>query len=174
MLKLAKIADETTKEVVVAISDTPDEAYFLEQGYTWQDVEEGFDLHWYLTGQAHQSTLDKLKIQSWERIKEKRDMLEQSGVPYMGKVLDSNSLSVQRIAVAVQAAQAAITAEQDFSLDWTCADNTVLTMTAQEAIGISVTLAQHANTLHQIARNLRLQIDAAETAEELGKITWPE
>lgn len=107
-------------------------------------------------------------------IKSKRDQLEQSGVPYLGKVIDSDTVSVQRIAIAVQAAQAAISAGVEFALDWTCADNTVLTMTAAEVVGMSVALAQHADSLHQTARGLRERIEAATTAEELAAIKWPE
>lgn len=119
-------------------------------------------------------TIDELKAAKWAEIKTKRDTLEQSGVPYLGKIIDSDTISVQRIAIAVQAAQAAINAGIDFTLDWTCADNTVLTMTAAEVVGMSVALAQHADSLHQTARGLRERIEAATTAEELAAIKWPE
>ncbi len=119
-------------------------------------------------------TLAELQAAKWANIKERRDTLEQSGLPYMGKVLDSDILSVQRIAIAVQAAQAARSAEIDFTVDWTCADNSVLTMTAEQVVGIPVALAQYSDNLHQIARGLREQIEAAQTAEELAMIIWPE
>lgn len=119
-------------------------------------------------------TLDELKTAKWAEIKAKRDTLEQAGVPYLGKVIDSDTVSVQRIAIAVQAAQAAISAGVEFALDWTCADNTVLTMTAAEVVGMSVALAQHADSLHQTARGLRERIEAATTTEELAAIKWPE
>lgn len=119
-------------------------------------------------------SLDELKAAKWTEIKEKRDQLEQSGVPYLGKIIDSDPVSVQRIAIAVQAAQAAISAGVEFSLDWTCADNTVLTMTAEQVVGMSVALAQHSDSLHQTARGLRAKIEAATTKEELDAIVWPE
>jgi hypothetical protein len=129
---------------------------------------------------AYVPTLDELKTGKWEQIKAKRDAIEQSGVPYMGKILDSDPLSVQRIAIAVQAAQEAIKAGQPLTLDWTCADNTVLTMTAEQVCGIPVALAQHSDGLHQIARGLSEDIfgsdtnTGATTAEELQAIIWPE
>lgn len=118
--------------------------------------------------------LEEIKDEKWNEIKNIRDQKEQSGVTYMGKVLDSDTLSVQRISIAVQAAQTALAAGQDFAIDWTCADNTTLSMTAEEVIGIPVALAHYSNSLHQIARELREQIEKATNEDELAATVWPE
>ena len=118
-------------------------------------------------------TLDELKATKWESIKKTRNTLEQAGVPYMDKILDSDALSVQRITIAVQAAQASLSAGQSLTLDWTTQDNTVLTMTAQEVCGIPVALAMHSDSLHQIASGLRERIESAQSKEEIGAIMWP-
>lgn len=123
---------------------------------------------------AYVPTLEELKERKWAVIKTERDRLEQSGVPYLGKILDSDTLSVQRVAIAVQAAQAAIAAEQPFTLEWTTQDNTPLTMDAAQVVGMSVALAQYSDSLHQTARGIRERIEAAKTAEELEAIKWPD
>ncbi len=123
---------------------------------------------------AYVPTLTEEKIKKWDTIKSERDRLEQSGVPYLGKIIDSDMTSIQRIAIAVQAAQVAIAANVEFSLDWTCSDDTVLTMTASQVVAMSVALAQFSNDLHQIARGLREKIESATTKEELDLIVWPE
>lgn len=123
---------------------------------------------------ANVPTLAELKAAKWNEIKAERDRREQSGVPYLNKVIDSDTVSVQRISIAVQAAQAAISAGVAFSLDWTCADNTVLTMTACQVVGMAVSLAQYSNQLHQIARGLREQTEAAATLGEIDVIKWPD
>ncbi|TCL35659.1 uncharacterized protein DUF4376 [Anaerospora hongkongensis] len=123
---------------------------------------------------AYVPTVEELKERKWGEIKEKRDRLEQSGVPYLGKVLDSDTVSVQRIAIAVQAAQAAIAAEQPFTLEWTMQDNTAVEMDAVQVVGMSVALAHYSDSLHQTARGIREQIEAATTAEELANVKWPE
>lgn len=120
------------------------------------------------------ATLEEEKAAAWKNIKAERNRREQAGVPYLGKVIDSDPTSVQRISIAVQAAQAAIGAGQDLSLDWTCQDNSVLTMTAEQVVGMSVVLAQYSTGLHQIARELREQIEAATTAEEVQAVKWPD
>ena len=127
---------------------------------------------------AYVPTLTDIQASAWSRIKAERDRREQSGAPYLGKVLDSDEKSVTRISIAVQAAQAAISAGTAFSLDWTMQDNSVVTMTAAEVVGMSVALATHSNGLHLAARAVREKILAAtdaagvEAAEKV--VVWPE
>lgn len=117
-------------------------------------------------------SLNELKEIKWNKIKTIRNNLEQSGVPYLGKILDSDTLSVQRISIAVQAAQTAVALQIEFDLPWTMQDNSVIVMSAQEVIGMSVALAQYSGQLHEKARLLRIEIDHAETKEELDEIVW--
>lgn len=78
----------------------------------------------------------------------------------MGKTLDSDSTSVQRISIAVQAAQGALAASvEGFTMDWTMQDNTIIAMTAEQVIGMSAALAAYSNALHERARVLRDQIE---------------
>lgn len=119
-------------------------------------------------------TLQELKQCKWNEIKVERERLEQAGVPYLGKTLDSDAISIRRMAVAVQAAQAAIVANTPFMLNWTMKDNTVVTMDAEQIVGMSVALLQYLDSLHQISRALRMQIEAAETAEQVANIQWTE
>lgn len=102
-----------------------------------------------------------------------RDQKETEGFPYMGKVIDSHERAAARIFGAVQAAQAALSANQPFSIDWTCADNSILTLDAQGMIGMSVAMAEYANALHETARTLKSQVDAATTQAELDAVEWP-
>ncbi|WP_051296443.1 DUF4376 domain-containing protein [Anaeroarcus burkinensis] len=123
-------------------------------------------------------TLAELQAQAWNRIKTERDRREQSGAPYLSKILDSDEKSVTRISIAVQAAQAAISAGTEFSLDWTMQDNSVVTMDADQVVGMSVALAAHSNAIHQAARVARIAIDEAKSDKEVEAaekaIVWPE
>ena len=109
-----------------------------------------------------------------KKIKTEHDYLEHSGLPYMGKILDCDPVSVQRITVAVQAAQDALAAGREMNILWTCQDNSTVEFTAEQICGIPVALAIHSNQLHQTARQLKGAVDAATTPEELESITWPE
>lgn len=114
-------------------------------------------------------TLDEIKTLKWNEIKAERDKAEQSGCPYMDSILDSDSLSVQRINTAVQAAQVV---GDSFAVDWTMQDNTVIHMTYADVLGMPAALAVFSNDLHEKARGLREQINEAETAAEVEAITW--
>lgn len=116
-------------------------------------------------------TVQEVANQKWTEIKTARDAAEQSGCPYMDKTLDSDTTSVQRIAIAVQAAQQSITAGAvDFTLDWTMQDNSTIKMTANEVIGMSAALAAHSNSLHERARQCREQIEQIAVDYEKGEM----
>lgn len=127
---------------------------------------------WRAAGTPPTRTLEQVKTDKREQINSIRDNLEQSGFPYMDKVIDSNPVSVQRITVAVQAAQAAIGAGQPFAITWTCQDNSTLELDAVGMMGMPVALAMFANTLHEAARAKKDLIDAATTIEEVEAVTW--
>ena len=114
-------------------------------------------------------TLDELKSKKREEINQARDATEQGGFEYLGKTFDSDPISCQRISMA---AQAMALAPEGATITWTCQDNTTIDLTAQDLVGLVVALATWSNTCHQKATELKAKIDAAQTAEELEKITW--
>lgn len=120
------------------------------------------------------SELELAQAAKWSQVKAERDRLETSGFPYLGKWIDSDARSVQRITGAVQAAQAALAAGAAFEIGWTCADDSVLKLDAQQMLGMTVALASHANALHVVARDLREVIYAEDaTAASVAAVAWP-
>lgn len=117
--------------------------------------------------------IPQLRADKWAEIKKVRDDLEQAGFPYLGKVLDSDPVSVQRITTAVQAAQAAEASGTPFEISWTCADNTPLALDGPGMLGVPAALAAYGNSLHQTGVALRQAIEAATTPEAIAAITWP-
>lgn len=107
-----------------------------------------------------------------------RDQREQGGFTYAEKIIDSDMASCIRIAGAASAAQAALGQQQPFGVDWTCADNSVLSLDALGVIGMLAALATHSDAMHQHARALKAQIEAAEDAAAVEAIDieagWPE
>lgn len=117
-------------------------------------------------------TLEDVKRDCRSQINAERDTREQAGFPYLDKVLDSDAKSVQRISITVQAAQAAMAVGQPFSVDWTCQDNTTLTMDAAQVMGMPVALALYAKQLHEHAQTRKAEIDAATTIEDAESVHW--
>lgn len=158
----------TNVGVVIMINETSyaigKTAFFNLYGKYWQAFNAA--------GTPPLRTLDQVKTDKREQMNSKRDNLEQSGFPYQGKTIDSNPVSVQRITVAVQAAQAAIGAGQPFAITWTCQDNSTIELDAVGMMGMPVALAMFANGLHETARAKKDLIDAATTIEEVEAVTW--
>ena len=89
-------------------------------------------------------------------------------------MFDSDERSVLRIT------QAALTAQvvgAGFTIDWTAADNSTVTLNQAAMLGMPAALAMRANALHQHAAALKAQIAAAADAMALAAIDivtgWP-
>ncbi len=115
-------------------------------------------------------TLDDRKATLRSAINAERDRREQGGFEHAGKRFDSDATSVIRINAAVNTAVAAVLAESEFSVGWTAADNTTVTLTAQEFLEFSAALAQHSNTQHVRARSLKEQLDRAEDEAAVSEV----
>ena len=110
---------------------------------------------------------------AWTAIKSERDRHERLPLDYLGKQLDFDALSSDRLTWAIAAARSAIAeGKADFKLEWTCADNSPMTMTAQQIVDLPTAVAQRSDGLHRRARELRAAIDAAKTVEDLQKVVW--
>lgn len=118
-------------------------------------------------------TFEELKALKIEAINEERDLREVSGFAYLGKVFDSDERSTDRIQIAALAAQAAITTGNEYSVNWTTADNSVIALDAPGVLGMVVAFAQHGSQLHETAKTLKAQAASATTAAQLEQIVWP-
>lgn len=170
MKKYAKIINEETKACEVGLGTNS--AFYKSIGMTEMDVEQSFDGSWYLLGYAPQKSLDELKQAKRDEINKARDNAEQGGFEYLGKMFDSDPVSCQRIALASQTALISKQASQEFSVEWTCQDNSKITLSADETIGLSVALTQWSNSCHVKASELKALVDKAETKEEVDAISW--
>jgi len=113
-------------------------------------------------------TLDDLKLQQWEAIKVQRTTAEYAGFTWDGSVFDSDAISQQRIAGAVQLA----TLSSLFTINWTLADNTVRTLNQQQMLAVGLTLGYHINTVFTKGQALRSSIESASTKEAIESICW--
>lgn len=113
------------------------------------------------------ANLEMLRLRTKALFNAERDRREEAGFGYLGKVFDSDSRSVQRITVSVQAAQAALAVGAPFSVEWTTQDNSKIILDAAQMMGVPVALAQYADALHVHASARKAQIAAATEAELL-------
>lgn len=111
--------------------------------------------------------LENYKLQKKSEINNIRNMKETSGFTYLDKVFDSDDKSVLRIYGANDLAIKCKENNTPFTIDWTCQDNSQITLNADEMMGVSVALAQFSNKLHQKASNIKEAISNASSKEEI-------
>jgi hypothetical protein len=109
---------------------------------------------------------------AWSRIKGARDAAEFGVFTWSGHTFDGDESAQRRLAMAEQAAQRAVAAGLSPTIDWTLADNTAVTLSAQDVIAAFAAMTDNIRAAHDKARALRAQIEAATTVEQLEAITW--
>lgn len=117
-------------------------------------------------------TLDKAKAEAKTRINLSRDEAERGGFEAYGKVFDSDDKSINRILSAAQAASAAKAASLPMSVEWTCADNSTITLDADMLLALPLHMAMAGNAIHAKAKALKASIDAASSISEIEAIVW--
>lgn len=156
-------------------NNTPFESVAKELGWTItieeSQTERAYDGSLWEKGYAPKKPLEEIKQEKREETNQARDKAEQGGFEYLGKVFDSDPISCQRISCAAQA-MSLVPASEENKIVWTCQDNTTIELTAAELSGLVVALSQWSISCHTKASELKAQIDAAKTAEELEAIVW--
>lgn len=157
------IKEETTEIVQVPVTK--------EETYTEIELHRFFKINEIPAPVIPEPTIDELKAQKRAEINQVRDLAEQSGFEYMGKMFDSDQVSCIRIS---SAAQAMSLADDTTTITWTTQDNSTIDLNKAQLMGLVVALAKWSNECHQKATALKAQIEEAKTKEELDKITWYE
>ena len=112
-------------------------------------------------------TIDELKAQKLTKFKTIRDAEEVKPIAYNGNLFDFDEKARDRINSAIIALS--ITGR---SIEWTTADNTNVTVTADDLRGVIAAVAVRSNELHVKYRQLKEQVEACTTKKELEKIVW--
>lgn len=112
-------------------------------------------------------TLDELKAQKLTELKTIRDTEEVKPISYQGYCFDYDDKARDRINSAIIALS--ITGQ---SIEWTTAGNTEVMVTADDLRGIVANVAVRSNQLHAKYRELKEQVLACTTAEEVAEIVW--
>lgn len=107
---------------------------------------------------------------AWQVVKSQRDAKEFGPFVWNVYTFDGDIDAQRRINLAVMGAQAALIAGQPWSMDWTLADNSVVTLSASEMVAVAQALGANIAAAHEEARLKRVAIEAATTVEELENI----
>jgi hypothetical protein len=145
------------------------------------EVERHGDLsreRWDREAGAWVPRMDVLKLETWERVKARRDAAEHGGAETPLGRMDSDPASQGKVNGLVTMAMLAQAAGQPFSQPFTMADNQVVEHDAAAMIAAGVALGRHVAACHAAARRLRDEIASAESADALAAIdadsaNWP-
>ena len=158
---------------IIVVANTATDLEKMNKYCQFDKIEETDKEYFMYNGEyVCEVPLDELKQAKCEEINEARDNAEQGGFEYLGKVFDSDPVSCQRIALASQTALISKQASQEFSVEWTCQDNSKILLSADDTIGLSVALTQWSNICHVKASELKALVDQATTQEEVDVINW--
>lgn len=115
-----------------------------------------------------EQTIDEVKVIKKSALKAERDQKEVLPIEYNGNSFDYDDKARDRINAAIIALDMA---GAEATLQWTTADNTNATVTAQDLRNIIAAVAMRSNTLHEQYRVAKEVINAAETKEEVEAVT---
>lgn len=115
-----------------------------------------------------EQTIDEVKVIKKSVLKAERDQKEVLPIEYNGNSFDYDDKARDRINAAIIALDMA---GAEATLQWTTADNTNETVTAQDLRNIIAAVAMRSNTLHEQYRVAKEVVNAAETKEEVEAVT---
>ena len=115
-----------------------------------------------------EQTIDEVKVIKKSALKAERDQKEVLPIEYNGNSFDYDDKARDRINAAIIALDMA---GKEATLQWTTADNTNATVTAQDLRNIIAAVAMRSNTLHEQYRIAKEAVNAAETKEEVEAVT---
>jgi hypothetical protein len=129
--------------------------------------------HWARGDWDDVRSLAEAKLSKWADIKAERAAREYGTYTTpQGAVFDIDAQSQVRLQNAYSLAVDAKAAGQPFSIEWTLANDSVVTLNANQMIALGKAVFSHINDLHATARDARQQILAATTVAEVEAIAW--
>lgn len=132
----------------------------------------------YANGVARSMTTEELLNDVRQKIKieinSERIRREQLCFPYLGKMIDSDRDSIQRITVMAMSAQIALANNVPMDVTWTCADNSLLPLDAAGVLGMLPALGSYGKAVYERCKALKAEVDASSTPENILIMTgWP-
>lgn len=115
-------------------------------------------------------SLEEVKAQKISELKGIRDTKEVEPIQTDKGIFDYDDKSRDRLAIARQA----LTDAGGGEIVWTTADNQRVSMGIADFAAINGAAAVRSNSLHVLYNELKEQVNAAQTKEEVEEIHWPE
>lgn len=177
-------ADDGSREDTKLAVEYSDEeiAGFLVQGYVLVDSDDfnkligNYDIQYCIDkdGSIYEApdyipSVQEVQEEMIARFKVNRDAEEVKPIEYQGKLYDYDEKARDRINAAIIALDAQ---GEGANIAWTLADNSSVTVTANDLRMVIANVAIRSNTLHVKYRDLKENVLACKSLEELEQIVW--
>ena len=156
--------------------------YLLPANCTWEEPledKEGFRIKWNGSVWVYEEipvppapeppTLDEVKEQKIRELKNIRDTKEVEPIRTSKGLFDYDDKSRDRLSIARQSLE-----DNPYvgNIVWTTADNQRVAMTIADFAEVNSMAAYRSNQLHIKYNELKVEVNAAQTVEEVEAITW--
>ena len=140
--------------------------------------KEGFKIKWNGEGWEYEEeepkepeppkpTFEELKQRKLQQLKWERDRKEVEPIAYNGHTYDYDDKARDRINAAIIALDLQ---GEKATIEWTLADNSNITVTANDLRAVIGAVAVRSNALHVAYRTAKEKVEACKTEDELNKI----
>lgn len=126
--------------------------------------------NWVLKVWEDPRTLNDIKSSARREIVRRRDAVEFGPFTYAGVVFDGNADAQRRLSGCASAAKSAIAAGHTFNKEYTLADNSVVTLSAEDFVGIEMAKIFQVDLAFQTARERQALIESATTVEQVEAV----
>lgn len=164
--------DGVIRQVLSTLAEEPPEI----AGLTAIQAPQGVSVrtHHVVDGEFVEGLLDTRSLETqrrdaWVQIKAEREARMNAPITVQGLTLDADAKSRENLMGAVLEMQATGRAHRQ----WTLANNSRQNLTMAQLVAIGSAIADRTESLQNLSQDLREQIEAAETAEEVEAIVWP-
>ncbi|WP_294196539.1 DUF4376 domain-containing protein [uncultured Sphingomonas sp.] len=127
----------------------------------------------YLEGgviEADQTPLEVRKLTSLKRVDQLREIKVTGGCPTEHGIVQTDDVSIRNILGSVQTASLSAKLETPFSIEWRMADNSVVTLDANEMIAMGVAVMSHIKTCYTRSWALKDAVEACQDEVSLAAL----
>lgn len=155
---------------------TTDGSVWIETLTAWPlGARDGFVLKYVNGAVGWVDTRDfaRKQLDKWEQIKQTRASVIDAPLVTVNGTFDGDSIARNKIAFTTLRAQLMAGKLQPVAINFTLADNTVVTLDLAKIISVVLLMGSREQAARDVATSLRTQIYAAATPLQLDAITWP-
>lgn len=136
----------------------------------WQTEADSPPLSTWISQTRYGQLIETARANKHQARNTARLRAETGGFTYADKPIDSDEQSILRITSAAAVAANAQANSLPYSVTWTCADDTELTLDADGMLALQAAFVAHGQACHTASQAIKAQINAAETLAELSVI----